>query len=118
MKTSSCKAKGRRHIQHIKERLLHHAPELHPDDIVIPTGSAGGEDLKLSPAAQKIYPISIEGKNCETAKVWEWIAQAQANCLDRKPVVIFARNRSTPHVILSLEHFLELIRPKPPTSSL
>jgi hypothetical protein len=117
MKTRSAKAKGKRLVVHVKERLLHYAPQLQPDDLMIPTTSVPGEDLWLSPAAKAIYPISVEAKNCETAKVWEWIAQAQANCLDRKPVVIFSRNRATPHVLLSLEHFLELIRPKPPTSS-
>jgi hypothetical protein len=112
MNIRSAKNKGRRLVVETKEALLHYAPELESGDIRVPTGSQGGEDLWLSPAAQKIYPISIECKNTEKSSPWSWIAQAQANCLDRKPVVVFSRNRAAPHVILSLEHFLELIRPK------
>jgi hypothetical protein len=117
MNIRSAKQKGKRLTVHTKERLLHYAPELQDADIMLPTTSVPGEDLWLSPAAKEVYPLSFECKNQETAKVWEWIAQAQANCLDRKPIVVFSRNRSVPHVLLSLEHFLELIRSKPPTSS-
>ena len=110
MNIRSAKNKGRRLVVETKEALLHYAPELQSGDIMVPTGSQGGEDLWLSPAAQKVYPISIECKNTEKASPWAWYEQAKKNQLDRKPVVVFSRNRSEAMALLSLEHFLELIR--------
>lgn len=111
MKTSSAKAKGRRLCQAIKEKLHAWAPDLREGDIEITSSGAPGEDLKLSPAARDVYPISIEAKNCEQTKPWEWYKQAQENAGSHVPVVVFSRNRAPePLVIMSLENLLKLIR--------
>jgi len=71
---------------------------------------SGGEDILMSPRAREIYPVSIEAKNCEQTKPWEWIKQAQENSNGHIPMVVFSRNRSEPHVIMSLENWLKLVR--------
>lgn len=110
MKTSSCKAKGRRLAQKLKETLLSWAPDLKEDDIQVTSSGAGGEDLKLSPVARTIYPISFECKNVEKLNLWSAYEQAQSNSKEHIPAVCFSRNRSEPMVALKLEDFLRLIR--------
>ena len=94
MKTSSAKAKGRRFAQEIKDLMLENAYILEPDDIVVTSSGDTGEDLKLSPAARKVYPVSIECKNQEKLNIWEALKQAESNAGGYTPVLFFRRNRS------------------------
>lgn len=110
MKIQSAKKKGRALCVKIKELILKAVPDLDPQDIAIPPPSCPGEDLWLSPKARRALPISIEAKNQETAKVWDWIAQAKSNASTHVPVVVFSRNREPePYVIVSLRDFLFLM---------
>lgn len=109
MKIQAAKAKGRRLCVQVKEMMLKAAPELDAQDIWVPPPSCPGEDLRLSARARAVFPISVEAKNQETAKVWEWIAQARSNASTHVPVVVFSRNREPePYVIVSLRDFLFL----------
>jgi hypothetical protein len=110
MKTSSAKAKGRRLCLELKEKLLSWAPDLKDDDIQVTSSGAGGEDLKLSPLARSIYPISFECKNTETIQIWAAYKQACDNAREHIPVVCFSRNRSETMITLKLDDFLRLIR--------
>lgn len=110
MKTSSCKQKGRRLQNHIRDKLLEWAPDLQPDDIRSCSMGSGGEDIQMSPRAREIYPVSIESKNTEKASPWAWYDQAKENAGPHIPVVIFSRNRSEPMIMLSFEHWLRLVR--------
>lgn len=110
MKTSSAKSKGRRLCQTLRDELLSWAPDLKPDDIQVTSSGANGEDLKLSPAARVIYPMSFECKNTEKFNAWSAYEQAKENAKEHIPVVCYSRNRSKPMITLSLEHFLKLIR--------
>lgn len=109
MNTRSCKAKGKRLQNFLRETLLSAFPALEPDDIKSAMASETGEDLKLSPAAKHLIPFSFECKNTEKIAVWQALKQAQDNANGRQPVVVFSRNRSTPHVVISLETFVVLI---------
>lgn len=111
MKTSSAKQKGKRLVVKTKEMLLEMAPDLVSDDIMVPASSSPGDDLKLSPAAQKVYPLVFEMKNTEKINVWAAYAQACTHVKDdRKPVVVYAKNNTEPMITLKLAHFLWLIR--------
>lgn len=110
MKIKSAKNKGRRLALKVREALLSMAPDLKTDDLRVCSSGAGGEDIQMSPAARLVYPMSIECKNCETTSPWAWYEQAKANAGEHVPVVVFARNKSAPMVLLSLEKFLWLIR--------
>ena len=110
MKTSSGKAKGRRLQNKIRDVLLEHfSDKLEPDDVKVAIMGESGEDIKLSPAARKIIPYSIECKNQEKLSIWEALNQAEENSGDYPPVLIFKRNRSKTYAVINIEKFIELI---------
>ncbi len=111
MKTASRKAKGRRLQNKIRDLLIEHfSDELEDDDIRCAIMGESGEDLKLSPAARKLIPYSIECKNQEKINIWESLNQAEENSGDSKPVLIFKRNRSKTYAVLEIEDFINLIK--------
>lgn len=114
MRTSSAKAKGRRLCQRVRDELLSWAPDLLPDDITVTSSGAGGEDLKLSPAAQAVYlDLVWECKNVEKLNVHQAYAQAESHVSKRGrgiPILAFAKNRTEPMVALKLVDFLKLVR--------
>lgn len=110
MKTRSCKAKGKRLVQLVKTKLLECAPDLEDADIKVPTTSEPGEDLHLSPKAREKYPLVFEMKNVEKINIHQAYSQACSHVKDtRKPIVVFAKNRTEPLVCLSLDDFLWLV---------
>lgn len=42
-------------------------------------GAAPGEDIDLSPAARRAFPVSLECKNQETLEVKKWLRQCRTN---------------------------------------
>ena len=70
-----------------------------------------GEDIVLSPAANRVINYSFECKNKERLDLWKSLEQAEGNSEERHPVLVFKRNRSKVYVALEFEHFLELIDP-------
>ena len=106
----SVKAKGRR-LQNLVRDLLRSAFSfLHEDDIKSQTMGMGGEDIVLSPQAQKIIKYSFECKNVERLNLWEAIDQAKTNCKERVPVVVIKKNRRNPYAVIPLEEFISLIK--------
>ena len=71
-----------------------------------------GEDVVLSPAAKKVIPYSFECKNQERLNLWKSLEQAESNCEDRQPVLIFKRNRSKIYAAIDFDHFIEIIDKK------
>lgn len=106
MKTSSCKAKGRRLVQQIKQKLLETFPELQDDDIVLRGTSTPGEDLVLSPRARSLFPFSVEAKNTEKLNIWAAIKQSKQNSGNYKPAVVFSRNHEEAYIVVKLDDFL------------
>ena len=71
-----------------------------------------GEDIVLSPAAKRVIKYSFECKNQERLNLWNSLEQAETNCEDRRPVLVFKRNRSKIYVAVEFDHFIELIDEK------
>lgn len=109
MRPSSCKAKGRRLQQEVRDALLQAAPSLEPDDIRSTSMGAYGEDILFSPAARRLYPISVECKNVEKINIWEAIDQARDNAGTFTPVVVFKKNNEEAHVAIPLKHYIEIV---------
>jgi len=111
MKTSSAKAKGRRLAKRIQQWMLSRTPWLHEDDIRVTPSGVNDEDLQLSPAARFEYPITPECKNQETAKVWDWMKQAEGHSGADKypPVVFFSRNNAPTYALLKAEDLLTFL---------
>lgn len=106
----SAKAKGRRLQNYVRDTLRDlFSSELEEDDIKSQTMGMSGEDIVLSPAAKKAIPYSFECKNKERLDLWASLEQAETNCEDRVPVLIFKRNRTKTYVVFEYDKFLELI---------
>lgn len=116
MKCASAKNKGRSLQKWTRDLLLSlstnkSSPPLEPDDIKSNPSGCNGEDILLSPAARRVWPISIECKNQEKLNVWSAYDQALDNCpLDCEPVVVFKKNRKEPKVMVDAEFFFTLFR--------
>ncbi len=126
MRTSSCKAKGRRLQQEVRDTLLskqwlppwiaekvskEFLVSLRPGDIAVAIMGESGEDIKFSPLAADLIPFSIECKNTETASPWAWMEQAKTNTPEgRIPLVVFKRNRSDTFCMLKFEDLLRVMK--------
>jgi hypothetical protein len=110
MKTASAKAKGRGLQQEVRDAILDRFKELEPGDVVSTSMGAGGEDVKLSPAARKLLPIQIECKRIKSAiGIYKWYGQAKAHG-SHEPVVFLRADRQIPLVILSAATYLDLLK--------
>lgn len=111
MKSQSAKAKGRRFQQWVRDALLKAAIWLEEDDIRSTSMGASGEDLLLSPAARRVYPISVECKNVESLSIWKAMAQTEAHAKihGTTPVLFFKRNRSPEYACVPAEYLIDLM---------
>ena len=113
MKTRSAKNKGKRLQNAIRDLILEHFPQLEPDDVVSTLMGDSGTDIKLSPAARKVFPYSPECKNQEALSIWAALKQAETNTKPgTRPVLFFKRNNSPTYAVISIEHFFDLIKGK------
>lgn len=109
MKAQSAKSKGRRAQQYIRDQILKVFPELQADDVVSTSMGASGEDVKLSPAARKLVPYQIESKNKATSQIHTYYDQAKTHGT-HEPLVIVHKDRDIYLAIVSLDHFLYLLK--------
>ena len=85
---------------------------LETNDIESQVMGMSGEDIVMSPAAKRVIPYSFECKNQERLNLWSSLEQAESNCEDRQPVLVFKRNRSKIYVAIDFNHFIEIIDEK------
>lgn len=109
MKTSSAKAKGRKLQQTVRDAILATFPDLEPDDVRSCAMGSQGEDIQLSPAAQRVFPYSVECKRrAAIALIYDALAQA-AGQNDRTPIAVVQADRKRPLVVMDLDHFLAIV---------
>jgi hypothetical protein len=111
MLPSSAKNKGRKFQQFVRDLLLATFPSLEKDDIRSTSMGAGGEDLQLSPAARKLIPYNIECKSKAKSQIHTYYNQAQEHG-EYEPLVIVKMDRDIPLAIVSLDHFITLLKGK------
>lgn len=109
MLTSSAKAKGRKLQQIVRDALLKAFPEFTENDVRSTSMGAQGADVLLSEAAVKKLGIQIECKNLAKIAVYKFYEQAKTHG-NNHPVVCIKQNKSEPLVLISLDHFVELLR--------
>jgi hypothetical protein len=111
MKPRSAKAKGRKLQTDVKNTILETFTTLEPDDVKSAIMGESGEDIKLSPAARKLFPYAVECKNTEKLNIWSALEQAEANAKNETtPLLFFKRNRSKMYVTFEAEHFFTLLK--------
>jgi hypothetical protein len=70
------------------------------------SGGAGGGDIIDGPT-----DVSIECKHAEACRIWDWLAQCEADARPTDiPLLIFRRNRSVPYACLPLDELLALLK--------
>lgn len=109
MKPQSCKSKGRRFQQRVARDILAAFPALAPDDVLSTSMGANGEDIRLSPRARELLPLSLECKCVEKLNVWSCLEQTQGNCPSgATPCLVFSRNRAPTYAVVPWEALLRL----------
>lgn len=110
MKTSSCKAKGRKLQDYVAEKLFWTYREAEQGDFKPAIMGETGEDIKMSPLAKTLCPFDIECKNQERLNLWGSIEQTESNTAEgRIPLLIFKRNRSKVYACIELDYLLEMM---------
>ena len=109
--TRAAKAKGRTGKKEIRDKLLETFPEFEEDDIKSTTMGDTGEDIQLSPAARKKIPITVEVKRRKSGMktAYDYIEQARKHGKG-EPVVFFRADRKEWITMISIDHYMELIR--------
>lgn len=108
----SRKAKGRTGQQQIRDALLEtFKGKLEAGDIVSTSMGDSGSDLKLSPAALRLIPISPEVKRRKSGlkTIYKWFAQAKSGG-SYWPTLFMRQDREKWLVVISLENYLELLK--------
>ena len=108
MTPQSRKAKGRGLVKKLKSKLLRRYQELEDEDLKITSSGETGEDLQLSPAARKHIPFQFECKKHKTFAIYKHYNQARSHG-NHMPVVVIEADHEEPLVVISLDHFLEVI---------
>lgn len=113
MKTSSAKAKGRRLQQQVRDllRTIGKPRGLVAEDIESRGMGQNGVDLILSPAAKKVFNLSIECKNVEKLNVITTFKEHYDKYAEDSSLklLIHSKNNSATLVTLNLLDFLELL---------
>lgn len=112
MKPQSAKQKGRNLQKWVVQAILSATQGLTSRDVVSTSMGAGGADVKLSEAAFKQFPYSIECKNRKTMKsLYDAYKQAGSHG-DGEPLLVVKTDREKPLVVMDADHFFTLIRDK------
>ena len=115
MKTSSAKDKGRRLQKWVGEQIskLTGLPFGHDCPIESRGMGQNGVDVRLDREALKLFPYSVECKNCETWSVPAWIKQAKENLIPGTNWLLFIkRNHHEEIVVLDARLFFKLLSKK------
>lgn len=109
--TRAAKAKGRAGQNEIRDALRAAFPQLEPDDILGTVMGESGSDIKLSPAARKLIPISPEVKRRKSGlkTVYDWYDQAKSGG-KFAPTVFFRQDRHSWLVVIDLDFFIDLLK--------
>ena len=110
MKTHSCKAKGRRLQQYVRDKLLLTFRELTERDVLSTPTGVSGEDIWLSEKANTIFPFSVECKNQEKLNIWDALEKTEQSNRRESGILIFKRNNSKVYCAIEFDKFLELIK--------
>lgn len=114
MKPASAKAKGRNLQQRVRDSILVKYPDLEPGDVRSTGMGQSGNDIQLSPAAQKKFPFGIECKNIATFSGYKFLKQADDG-KDKHmiPIAVVKANHKQPMVLMYLDDFMEVFEHDP-----
>ena len=109
MKTQSCKAKGRKLQQFVRDLVLKTFPFLTARDVKSTSMGASGDDILLSEAGFKVFPYSVECKSLAKVAVYRFMEQRNPDSAGNTLVVV-KENGKQPLAIVYLDHFMEVLK--------
>jgi hypothetical protein len=110
MKPQSAKAKGRKLQQTVRDAVLKTFPDLTERDVKSTGMGQAGDDLQLSEKAFKLFPYCVEAKNMARVVIYKWFKQRIPK--EGQVLLVIKQNHDEPLAIITLKHFMELIRGK------
>lgn len=111
MKPQSAKAKGRNLQKVVRDAILNCFNQLTDRDVRSTSMGASGVDVLLSAKAVDLFPYSVECKNHARMAVYQlWSDTTDNVAPDTHPLLVIKQNHSEPLAVITLEHFLELVR--------
>lgn len=106
LSTAAAKAKGRSLQNKIRD-ILRKFSNLGEGDIDSQIMGCNGEDIRMSPAAKKLFNgLSIECKNQKTLHLPKWIQQTKDNAKKNQWWLVF-RHERTDYVVVELKWLIE-----------
>ena len=111
MKTSSCKAKGRKLQQYVAEQISNILNIPWGKDELIRSRGMGqsGVDVVLVGEAKEKFAWSVECKNTQKLNLWDAIGQARDNQLDGTDwLLVVKKNHEVPVVVMDSMIFFKL----------
>jgi len=94
----------------VRDKLYSTFPTLEDGDVKSTPMGVTGEDVQLSPAAQRAFPYAVECKRKKTFAVYGMYEQACNHSDNREPLLVIRGDRKKPLVVVDLDHFLELVK--------
>ena len=110
MKPQSAKSKGRLLQKFVAAEIVDSFAALEAADCRSTSMGCSGEDVQRSPLAMRLFPFSVECKNCESLNVWKAIEQCRSNCGGQTPLVVIKKNSEKPQAVLPWSVFIALVR--------
>jgi|TARA_R110000787_G_scaffold1977_2_gene8236 hypothetical protein len=102
--------KGRKLQNLVRNKILKTFPHLKENDVEVASTGQNGPDVRLSRIAKRLIPYQFETKSQQRMKtIYSWYKQASKKT-KLEPVVVMKQNSKDPLVVISLEHFFDLIK--------
>lgn len=92
------------------QKILDRFPSLKEDDVTSRSMGANGEDVLLSPKAQKYFPFSCECKHHAKFSIYKIMEQAEGQETDKMPLAFIKGNHKEPLVVLKADDFFKVLK--------
>jgi len=110
MKPKYTSRKGRKLQNLVRNKILKTFPHLRENDVHVANTGENGPDIRLSRISKRLIPYQFETKSQQRMKtIYSWYRQASKKT-KLEPVVVMKQNSKDPLVVISLEHFFDLIK--------
>lgn len=111
MKPQSAKAKGRNLQKRVRDAVLETFADLTDRDVRSTSMGASGVDILLSEMAARRFPYSIECKSRARMALYDLWGDTLDNVApNTHPLLVVKQNNSEPLAVVSLKHFMELVK--------
>lgn len=98
MKTKSCKAKGRRLQNHVRDCVR----EFWCEDARVRIMGEKGDDVYVDSPDWSLY---VECRNRQSISIWSWMDKISKKCGDKFPLLVIKKNHKEPLVVIKLMDF-------------